>query len=141
MSVAVRCATPGDEPDVIQLWRSCNFVAPYNDPSADFRFAMSGPNSSVLVAEVDDRICGSVMVGHDGHRGWLYYVASAPDQQRRGTGKMLVEAGERWLRDRNVPKVQLMIRETNATVMPFYEHLGYEHTPRIVMSRWLREND
>lgn len=141
MSVAVRCATPEDEPDVIQLWRSCNLVAPYNDPSADFRFAMSGPNSTVLVAEVDDRICGSVMVGHDGHRGWLYYVASAHDQQRRGTGKMLVEAGELWLRDRNVPKVQLMIRETNATVMPFYEHLGYEHTPRIVMSKWLREND
>lgn len=54
---------------------------------------------------------------------------------------MLVEAGELWLRDRNVAKVQLMIRDTNATVMPFYEYLGYEHTPRIVMSKWLREND
>lgn len=141
MPIAVRCATPEDEADVIQLRRSCNLVALYNDPSAKFRFAMSGPNSTVLVAEVDNRICGSVMVGHDGHRGWLYYVASAPDQQRRGTGKMLVEAGELWLRDRNVAKVQLMIRDTNVTVMPFYEYLGYEHTPRIVMSKWLREND
>lgn len=124
MPIAVRRATPEDEPDVIQLWRSCNLVALYNDPSADFRFALSGPNSTVLVAEVDNRICGSVMVGHDGHRGWLYYVACAPDQQRRGTGKMLVEAGGLWLRDRNVAKVQLMIRDTNVTVMPFYEYLG-----------------
>jgi ribosomal protein S18 acetylase RimI-like enzyme len=79
------------------------------------------------------------MVGHDGHRGWLYYVASAPDHRGQGTGRTMVEAGEQWLRDRNVPKVQLMIRGTNATVVPFYERLGYEDAPRILMSKWLHQ--
>lgn len=54
---------------------------------------------------------------------------------------MLVEAEELRLRDRNVPKAQLMIRGTNATVLPFYDDLVYEHTSRIVVSKWLREND
>jgi ribosomal protein S18 acetylase RimI-like enzyme len=94
----------------------------------------------VLIAEeVEGRIWGSVMVGHDGHRGWLYYVASAPDHRGQGTGRTMVEAGEQWLRDRNVPKVQLMIRGTNATVVPFYERLGYEDAPRILMSKWLHQ--
>lgn len=139
--MTIRTATLEDEAGVVELWRSCNLVASYNDPWADFRFAMIGPNSAVLVAEAEDRICGSVMVGHDGHRGWLYYVASAPDQQREGTGRAIVEAGERWLRDRNVPKVQLMIRDTNTTVVPFYERLGYEDAPRIIMSKWLHQTD
>ena len=138
MSITVRKATLEDEEAVVELWRTCNLVASYNDPLADFRFAMSGPNSAVLIAEeVGGCICGSVMVGHDGHRGWLYYVASAPDQRGKGIGQTMVEAGERWLRDLNVPKVQLMIRDTNVTVVPFYERLGYEDAPRIIMSKWL----
>ncbi len=141
MSTIVRPATPSDEAEVIHVWRSCGLVASYNDPSADFRFALLGPNSTVLVGDAGGRICGSVMVGHDGHRGWLYYVASAPDQQRTGTGQAMIEAGEQWLRDRNVRKVQLMIRDTNATVVPFYERLGYQNTPRILMSKWLDETD
>lgn len=141
MSMIVRTATLEDETDVTQLWRSCNLVASYNDPATDFRFAMLGPNSTVLVGDAGGRICGSVMVGHDGHRGWLYYVASAPYQQRQGTGQAMIDAGERWLRDRNVLKVQLMIRDTNTAVVPFYESLGYEESPRILMSKWLNKAD
>lgn len=141
MPMIVRTATPEDEAAVTHLWRSCNLVASYNDPATDFRFAILGPNSTVLVGEAGGRICGSIMVGHDGHRGWLYYVASAPDQQKQGTGRTMVEAAEQWLRDRNVRKVQLMIRDTNTAVVPFYERLGYDDSPRIVMSKWLDKAD
>jgi len=140
MLIAARPATLEDEADVIELWRSGNLVASYNDPCDDFRFAMVGPNSVVLVAEGSGGLIGgSVMVGHDGHRGWLYYAASAPDQRGEGIGRAMIEAGEQWLRDRNVPKVQLMIRDTNTAVVPFYERLGYEDAPRIIMSKWLHQ--
>jgi ribosomal protein S18 acetylase RimI-like enzyme len=141
MSMIVRTATPEDETEVTQSWWSCNLVANYNDPATDFRFAMLGPNSTVLVGDAGGRICGSLMVGHDGHRGWLYYVASSPDQQRRGTGQAMIEAGEQWLRERNVVKAQLMIRDTNTAVVPFYARLGYEESPRILMSKWLNRTN
>ena len=35
--------------------------------------------------------------------------------------------------------MQLMVRETNAAVVSFYEHLGLEFTPRVVMAKWLAE--
>jgi ribosomal protein S18 acetylase RimI-like enzyme len=140
MSMVIRDAAPEDETHVVALWRACGLIAAYNDPAVDYRFAVAGENSAVLVAEdVDGGIVGSVIVGHDGHRGWLYYVAAAPDRRGQGIGRDMVDAGEQWLRMRQVPKVQLMVRETNRAVVQFYERLGYEDMPRVLMSKWLHQ--
>ena len=138
MSLTVISALTEQEQTVVALWRACDLVASYNDPVADFRFAKAGLCSDVLVA-VDDagEIVGSVMVGHDGHRGWLYYVAADPASRSKGVGRRMVQAAEHWLRQRGVVKVQLLVRETNTKVVGFYEHLGFEVAPRVVMSRWL----
>ena len=130
MSVAVRSAVAEDESDVVGLWRACGLVAGYNDPAADFRFALAGACSAVLVAEDDAAgILGAVMVGHDGHRGWLYYVAAAPHRRGGGIGRRMVREAEDWLRRRGVVKAQLLVRETNADVVAFYERLGFEVAP------------
>jgi ribosomal protein S18 acetylase RimI-like enzyme len=138
MPLTIRNAVQEDEPDVVELWRACDLVASYNDPTADFRFARAGASSDVLVAEDETgRISASIMVGHDGHRGWLYYVASAPHSRGSGIGRQMVRAAEEWLLQRGVVKVQLLVRETNTKVVSFYEHLGFEVAPRTVMSKWL----
>ena len=140
MQLTVRPATPADEGEVVDLWRACGLVAIYNDPAEDFRFARGATCSDVLVGEDDEgRLSGSVMVGHDGHRGWLYYVASEPKVRGRGVGRRMVQAAEGWLRERGVAKMQLMVRESNTAVVGFYEHLGLEITPRVVMAKWLVE--
>jgi ribosomal protein S18 acetylase RimI-like enzyme len=142
MRLTVRSAVQDDEADVIALWRVCDLVATYNDPAADFRFARSGACSDVLVGEDEaGHISGSVMVGHDGHRGWLYYLASAPEARGLGVGRQMADAAEEWLRRRGVLKAQLLVRETNIKVVSFYEHLGYEVAPRVVMGKWLRPSD
>lgn len=140
MHLEIRSAHADDEPGIAALWRACDLVASYNDPATDFRFAKAGPCSDVLVGQNSDGdICGSVMVGHDGHRGWLYYVAADPASRGLGYGRQMVEAGEAWLRERGVVKVQLLVRETNTKVVAFYEHLGFEVAPRTVMTKWLIE--
>ena len=139
MGLTIRPAVPEDEAGVIDLWRACDLVASYNDPAADFWFARAGACSDVLVGEDESgRISGSVMVGHDGHRGWLYYVASSPRTRGKGIGRQMVQAAEEWLRQRGVVKAQLMVRETNTRVVSFYENLGFEVAPRVLMSKWLR---
>ena len=138
MSLTIRSATITDEALVVALWRECDLVASYNDPAADFRFARNGPSSDVLVA-VDEAevVVGSVLMGHDGHRGWLYYVATAPRARGLGVGRQMVEAAEAWLRQRDVVKAQLLVRESNTKVVSFYEHLGFENAPRTIMAKWL----
>jgi ribosomal protein S18 acetylase RimI-like enzyme len=138
MPLTIRRALPDDEASVVALWHACGLVASYNDPAADFRFARAGACSDVLVgADRAGFINGSVMVGHDGHRGWLYYVASAPSARGRGIGREMVRAAEDWLRQRGVRKVQLLVRDTNTAVVPFYQRLGFEAAPLTVMNRWL----
>ena len=53
------------------------------------------------------------MTGFDGHRGWVYYLAVAPDRRGQGTGSALMAAAEGWLRERGLPKIQLMVRGDN----------------------------
>ena len=136
-SLKIRAATSQDESAIVDLWRTCGLVTSYNNPAADFAFAKAGACSDVLVGEDDGVIRASVMVGHDGHRGWLYYVASDPHSRGCGFGRQIVEAAENWLRQRGVAKAQLLVRETNTKVVAFYEHLGFEVTPRVVLAKWL----
>ncbi|MGI4952755.1 MAG: GNAT family acetyltransferase [Janthinobacterium lividum] len=138
MPLTIRSAAPTDEDAVTGLWRRCDLVAPYNDPAADFRFALAGATSDVLVATTEGGgIIGSAMVGHDGHRGWVYYVASSSLARGQGIGREMIHAAEAWLRERGVVKLQLLVRETNTQVVSFYEHLGFEVSPRTVMAKWL----
>ena len=134
----IRPAREEDEAATVALWRACGLVTRYNDPHADFRFARAGAGSEVLVAaDAGRRLVGSVMVGHDGHRGWLYYVAVDPGRRARRIGRALVGAAEAWLCRRGVRKAQLMVRRSNAKVVAFYDRLGFEEAEVVVMQRWL----
>ena len=138
MPPAIRVATEDDLDATVALWRACGLVAAHNDPVTDFRFALGGPASDVLVGLDEAGVLrASALVGQDGHRGWLYYVACDPAVRHRGFGRAIVRAAEDWLIARGIWKVQLMVRDTNTRVVPFYEGLGYQVEPRVVMSRRL----
>jgi ribosomal protein S18 acetylase RimI-like enzyme len=140
IEVAIQPAGVEDEDAVVALWKSCGLTVPYNDPAADFRFARAKTNSDVLIGrDGSGAVVGSVMVGHDGHRGWVYYVAAHPERRGQGIGSSMMRAAEDWLHARNVVKVQLMIRETNTQVAEFYTRSGYEAIPRVVMQKWLTQ--
>nr|WP_255608800.1 GNAT family acetyltransferase [Methylosinus sp. Sm6] len=136
--MTIRRASAEDERAVVALWSDCGLVVSYNDPAADFRFARAGACSDIFVAaDSAEKIKGAVMVGHDGHRGWLYYLASDPDLRGRGIGERMVRAAEEWLRERGILKAQLIVRETNRRVVSFYERMGFEVAPLVLMSKWL----
>ena len=84
-----------------------------------------------------DALSATVMVGFDGHRGWVYYLAVDPGARRGGLGRAMMAAAEDWLRARGAPKIQLMVREDNAAVAAFYERLGYEVQATTVFGKWL----
>ncbi|MFG1288197.1 GNAT family acetyltransferase [Xanthobacter versatilis] len=126
-----------DTPALAALWERAGLTRPWNDPLADIALARRGPHSTILVARRDGALAGSVMVGHDGHRGWVYYLAVEPDLQRKGLGRALLTAAEDWLRARAVPKLMLLVRPDNEAVRGFYSAVGYLEEPRVVFSRRL----
>lgn len=125
MSVRIRPFEVADEDAVVALWEEAGLTRPWNDPRADIRRKLTVQPELFLVAEEGDAVVGSVMAGYDGHRGWLYYLASASSHRGQGIGRALVAEAERLLRALGCPKVQLMVRPDNTEARGFYGALGY----------------
>ena len=126
---AISPASPHDLEELVSLWEICKLTRPWNDPRRDFHLAVDGETSAVLVLRDTAEISGSIMVGFDGHRGWVYYLAVHPDSQLRGAGRALMTAAEDWLRAKSAPKIQLMVRYDNIAAQEFYAAIGYELQP------------
>lgn len=125
-----------DRDAVVRLWRDCGLTRPWNDPGRDFATALASPASTILLLR-DISLAASVMVGFDGHRGWVYYLAVAPDRRRAGLGRRLMAEAERWLKARGAPKIQLMVREDNEAAIGFYQSLGLERQKVLTLGRFL----
>ena len=135
--LAIAPIADADIAAVADLWQRCGLTRPWNGPTDDIAFARRGPNSAVLVGRRDGAIVATVMVGHDGHRGWFYYLAVDPDLQGHGFGRAMTQAAEAWLMARGIAKAQLMVRADNDRVRAFYEALGYGEQERILFAKWL----
>ena len=127
----------GEEEAVIGLWEICGLTRPWNEPRRDLDFARGKSNSEILVTMKNDRVIATVMTGHDGHRGTIYYLAVDPSEQGNGLGRRATEAAESWLKSRGVWKVNLLVRSENAKVLGFYQALGYELNDAVSLGRWL----
>jgi ribosomal protein S18 acetylase RimI-like enzyme len=136
-TLAVAPIEDGDVAEVIALWERCGLTRPWNDPAADIALARRGANSSVLIGRDGGAIIATAMVGHDGHRGWVYYVATDPDHRGKGHGRAIMNAAEEWLRQAGIAKMQLMVRSDNTRVQAFYESIGYDEQERILYAKWL----
>lgn len=121
----------------VALWHEAGLTRPWNDPHADLALALRGPSSTVLAALDGDALVGTAMVGHDGHRGWVYYLGVATAARRRGVGRALMAAAEEWLREREIPALNLMVRSDNTEALGFYDRLGYETGKVVVRGRRL----
>ncbi len=135
--LTIRSIADGEEEAVIALWHACGLTRPWNDPARDLAFARSGPASDVLVGVLDGRVTASLMVGHDGHRGIVYYLSVDPALKRQGLGREMMQAAERWLLDRGVWKVNLFVRHGNEPVLAFYDALGYEPQAVQLLGKWI----
>ncbi|TFC17909.1 GNAT family acetyltransferase [Cryobacterium glucosi] len=130
--------TPADFGSASALWDQAGLTRPWNPPELDLLRALAGETSTVLGLFDGKTLVGTVMVGHDGHRGWVYYLAVDDTHRGTGLGRRLMVAAEDWLRERGVVKLQLMVRSANAAVLSFYDRLGYEDADVQVRAKWLR---
>jgi len=134
-----RTFLPSDHDRLVQLWRKCDLTRPWNDPADDIRQCLENPSSELLIATIKDVLCGSVMIGCDGHRGWVYYLAVDPGHRHQGIGRALMDQAEAWMRTRNVPKIQAMIRHDNLAVRGFYGRLNYRDGDVQLVQKWLSD--
>jgi ribosomal protein S18 acetylase RimI-like enzyme len=123
--LAIRVYREEDEAAVVSLWRDCGLVRAQNDPRKDIMRKLRVNPERFLVGEVDGWVVGTVMVGYEGHRGWINYLAVEPGRRRNGIGRRLVAEAERLLRGAGCPKINLQVRTGNREAIAFYERIGF----------------
>lgn len=127
--------TEADIPAAIALWQAAGLTRPWNDPEADARRALAAPAATIFAARIAGELIGTAMTGHDGHRGWVYYLAVAVDHQRNGIARRLMIAAEDWCTAQGMPRLNLMVRAGNNLVIGFYHSLGYRTTDVVVLQK------
>ena len=130
-----------DEKQVIDLWKECKLVVPWNDPKKDIQRKLKVNPELFLVGEMDGVIVGSIMGGYEGHRGWVNYLAVSPSHRKKGYGRQLMEAVEERLEKMGCAKVNLQVRETNLEVIEFYKAIGYGLDHVIGMGKRLKSDE
>jgi ribosomal protein S18 acetylase RimI-like enzyme len=141
LSIKIRTASITDVEAIVDVWTASGMLSELNDPREDIELALAGPASTIFVAVGENhRIVGTVMVGHDGHRGNVYYVTVDPTLRLEGIGTRLMAEAERWLQNAGVRKVHLLVLSENLKVKPFYEKQGYREAPAVLLRKWLIRN-
>lgn len=121
----IRPYRTADEEAVIDLWKRCDLLRPWNDPRADIARKSHVQPEWFLVGQIDGRLVAAAMAGYDGHRGWVNYLAVDPQHRRQGLGRLLMQEIEQLLEAAGCPKINLQVRASNAHVLAFYRSLGY----------------
>jgi ribosomal protein S18 acetylase RimI-like enzyme len=125
MPPVIRSYLPEDREPLVALWSLCELTRPWNDPYLDIDRKLAVDGANLVVLESGSELVGSVMVGYDGHRGWVNYLAVRPDHRGRGFGRLLMSDAERRLRAVGCPKLNLQVRGSNTAAIEFYRRLGF----------------
>lgn len=88
------------------------------------RFLKRNPTTSV-VAEMDGKIVGSILCGHDGRRGCLYHVCVDENYRRHGIGKAMVVQAMQALKAEQINKVSLIAFSVNDIGNAFWNTIGW----------------
>jgi len=137
----IRSYQTSDAATVVALWQACGLTRPWNDPRKDIARKLTQQPEMFLVGTDGGRLVATAMVGYEGHRGWVNYLAVAPSHRRLALGRRLMDEAERLLLALGCPKVNVQVRSSNSEVLAFYRHLGYSQDEAVSLGKRLIRDD
>lgn len=117
-----------DYDKVYQLWTNTKGMGMRSlDDSFDGieKFLKRNPTTN-FIAQVEDKIIGVILCGHDGRRGYIYHTAVNSNYRGNGIGKKLVNTVIEALRKEKINKVALVVFDSNDLGNKFWQSLGFD---------------
>src|SRR5436190_16487187 len=119
----VRRGHEGDYDPVIALWVDAGLGQPTDD---EWRAITIGPTARLLVATEDREVVGAAVVSFDGWRGYIYHVAVAASQQRKGVAQDLVAEAERHIRHEGGTRIFAFVSGDNVGGVALCRATGFQ---------------
>ncbi len=126
---------------VMDLWQECQLTRPWNDPVIDIVRKQSDQLGKFVLLINGKDLVASMMIGYDGHRGSVNYLAVLPKYQNQGVGRKMMAYCEEYLSQLGCPKINICVRDSNIKVLEFYKVLGYEVDPVVILGKRLIADD
>jgi ribosomal protein S18 acetylase RimI-like enzyme len=124
--INIRVMTMDDYDAVIALLSNTPGISLRDADSreATGRYLQRNPGLS-FVAESETGLCGCVMSGHDGRRGYLQHLLVLPEFRRQGIANRLVERCLSSLEALGIGKCHLDVFKTNEAAARYWQHRGW----------------
>ncbi|MGB6850158.1 MAG: GNAT family acetyltransferase, partial [Thermoanaerobaculia bacterium] len=110
-------------------------------PAKDIRRKLEVPPEMFVVGVLNEELVATAMAGYEGHRGWINYLAVAPEHQGKGFGRAIMAEAEKLLREAGCPKVNVQVRGTNSAAIEFYRRLGYRIEDVVGLGKRIEHDD
>ena len=130
-NVSIRACRLVDIDVVLELWRQADATPSVTDNADDLRRAVAASPVHVLVAEIGERLVGSVIGTFDGWRGNIYPLAVHPDYRRQGVARALVAKVEKRLAQQGAKRITALVEKDHPWASGFWEAVGYGPDRRI----------
>lgn len=134
--VHVRWMVRRDFPEVLSIEQSC-FEFPWKEE--DFLHCLRQRNCIGMVAEYEGRVVGFMIYEVPKNRIHLLNIATAPDFQRQGVARQMVQKLVGKLANQRRSRIVLEVRETNLPALVFFRSLGFRAV--IVLKNFYDEMD
>ena len=137
----IRAFQSSDQPAVILLWEKCDLLRSWNDPAKDIRRKLEIQPEMFIVGVLNEELVATAMAGYEGHRGWVNYLAVAPEHQGKGFGRAIMAEAEKLLEQAGCPKVNVQVRGTNGSAIDFYRRIGYRIEDVVGLGKRIEHDD
>ena len=125
-NIVIRTMHSEDYAFVMSLWTTTEGVGLSDADTRENIDLFLARNSGLsFVAEVDSKIIGTLLSGHDGRRGFLYHLIVSPAYRRNGIGRRLVENCLAKLREVGIRKCHLFVFTDNMQGMDFWNKVDF----------------
>ncbi len=126
---SIRVMTLDDYDAVMEMMRATPGISLRDADSREStaRYLARNPGMSfVAEAEAEGVLCGCVMCGHDGRRGYLQHLLVLPKYRRQGIANALVGHCLSSLENLGIHKCHLDVFKTNLAAARYWQSQGWQ---------------
>jgi len=122
----IREIHPDDYKEIVDLWSSTPGMGMSSADSEEniTSFLLRNAGLSFCFKE-SDKIIATILCGHDGRRGYIYHVMTAPEYRGRGIAAKLVDKSLQRLKEAGIDKCHLFVFADNEPGNAFWSSTGW----------------